>query len=244
MPSRPSLPLGELASMDLWVLRDRQVDVDATTKKLADLQTQVSKAQAEYERARQIYAMRQAIAEKARELPSLKTDEAGIGRFREIGREYRQMIDKAPTDIKGSMITEMDAFSKLYAEYEIPMGRAESELQKNRLEAKRAEEVRGELGMVYLIYMQLRFCEERFPLFSDAKGAARDIAKKKEAGLPPAQIKETWNDTGQIFAKMEPLLKLTANLFMECQGASNTLAGIVLNELAQPSEAQVPRKDF
>jgi len=129
---------GELASTDLSVLRERQEDIDAATRKLADLQTQASGAQAQYERDRQIQALRQAIVERTRELPSLKTDEAGISRFREIGREYRQMIDKAPIVVKGSLTTEMDGFVRLYAEYENPMGKAESELQNKRLEAKRA----------------------------------------------------------------------------------------------------------
>jgi hypothetical protein len=125
----------KLASIDLWVLRERQGDVDAATRKLADLQKRVADAQAKYERAKQVDYMRQAITQ-------------------------------------------------------------------------------------------------------------RDIAKKKEADLSSAQIDETWKNSALVFSKMEPLLKLTGNLFMECQGASNTLGVFVIKDLERPSQVPGPRKDF
>ena len=74
---------------------------------------------------------------------------------------------------------------------------------------------------------------------------ARDIAKTKEAEFSAAQTAEIWKSTAQSFAeKVEPLLKMSSNLFTDCDGAGNTLKGIILSGQGQPSHTPGPRKDF
>jgi hypothetical protein len=75
----------------------------------------------------------------------------------------------------------------------------------------------------------LQFCAKRFPYFSEAKGTARDVAKNKEAEFSSSQISEIWDATARVFATMEPLLKTTNDLFLQCSGTSNTLAGIIMS---------------
>jgi hypothetical protein len=128
---------------------------------------------------------------------------------------------------------------------------AEEKLRQEKLEAeeklkqqKLADERRSQLKLFYVLYMQLQFCAERFPNFAEAKVTARDIAKNMESGFSTAQATEIWRATAQSFANLEPFLKTTSNLFGECIGASNALAGMVLSGQGKLPHTQGPRKDF
>lgn len=44
--------------------------------------------------------------------------------------------------------------------------------------------------------------------------------------------------------KMEPMPQTTSQLYSECTGASNTLTGLIMSGVAQPSQGQVRKKDF
>ena len=54
----------DLASSDLWVIPQRQEDIDAARRKLAVLENQISDAGARYDRAKKIDGMRQAVLQK------------------------------------------------------------------------------------------------------------------------------------------------------------------------------------
>jgi hypothetical protein len=43
---------------------------------------------------------------------------------------------------------------------------------------------------------------------------------------------------------MEPMLKATSQLYDECSGASNNLAGLVMSGVGQPTQRPVRKKDF
>jgi len=90
----------------------------------------------------------------------------------------------------------------------------------------------------------LDFCAKRFPNFSEGKDTARDVAKNKEAVLAAEQINRSWNTSAEAFAKIEPLLQTTNQLYTECSGANNTLMGLIMSGVAEPSQGQLRKKDF
>jgi hypothetical protein len=215
----------------------------------------------------------QKLSDMVRELRSLGTAEGGVNRFRELGLEYQAMVGEMPTDVKQGLAAEMERFALLLQEYEPTMRKAERDLEAKRLAAeeklrqeklvaeeklkqetlvaeenlkqkKAADERRSQLALFYVLYMQLQFCAERLPNFSEAKVTARDMARNMESGFSTAQTTEIWRATAQSFANLEPLLKTTSNLFGECIGASNALAGMVLSGQGKVLHTQGPRKDF
>jgi hypothetical protein len=66
----------------------------------------------------------------------------------------------------------------------------------------------------------------------------------EETALSAERINAIWQSTAEAFAKMEPMLQTTSQLYSECTGASNTLTGLIMSGVAQPSQGQVRKKDF
>jgi hypothetical protein len=72
------------------------------------------------------------LSNMLRELRSLGADEGGVTRFREVGREYLELLDEMPIDLKAALSSELDTFAKLYAQLDVAMSKAEYDLQANK----------------------------------------------------------------------------------------------------------------
>jgi hypothetical protein len=182
--------------------RVRASDEEAVKRQL-QAEQKAAEVRAKAEECRQQCA--QKVAAMLNELRSLGTDEAGIKRLRDLGREHGELVSTMPADVRTSLARLNDAFANEYRERDTTARQVEDELkQKTQNEAKNHE-----LAMLYLMYLELQFCAERYRDFEEAKATAREVAKRREAYFSSNEIDKTWRSTAELFAKMEPVLKAT-----------------------------------
>lgn len=201
----------------------------------------------------------QKLAAMLDELRGLGTDEQSIKRFRELDREHRALIQEMPPDVVAALGALNDSFVAEYARRNVAVSKAEEQLrqlreaaaEKSRREAeavaaKRRQEVEAEnkqrevqqkraeqiqqLQMLYLYYMEIEVCAERFTQFENTRAGLKDVLKSKETELPPEQVERIWNATAEKFKQLEPVLKVIgdARLYTECQQNSKYVAGLIL----------------
>jgi len=201
------------------------------------------------------------------ELRSLGTDERAIKRFHELDREHQALMQQMPADVAHALSTLNDNFVAEYSGLAISVRDAEQQLrQKTEAEAKFAEQKEAEakkqtqteakiaeqfqqLQVLYLYYMELQVCAERFTQFENTRAGLRDILKSKEAGMSSEQVDAIWNATAEKFQKLEPVLKVAgdAQLYTECDQNSRYVAGLILlvPDMGTPTQGTpLRKKDF
>ena len=160
-----------------------------------------------------------------------------------------------------------DIFVAEYASRNVAVSKAEEQLrqqreavaEKSRQEAESANKQREigqktaeqfqQLQMLYIYYMELQVCAERFTEFENARSSLRNVLKRKETGLPPEQVERVWNATAEKFKQLEAVLKVTGDpqLYTECEQNRKYVAGLILlvPGMGGPSQdAPARKKDF
>ena len=105
----------------------------------------------------------------------------------------------------------------------------EAENKQREVEQKTVEQFQ-QLQLLYVYYMELQVCAERFTQFENTRSGLRDVLKSKETGLPREQVERIWNATAEKFKQLEAALKVTgdAQLYTECEQNSKYVAGLIL----------------
>jgi hypothetical protein len=179
-------------------------------------------------------------------LRSVPNNETGSKQLEELRHQYNAIIANIPSDMEPSLAGLKTAFNEEY-------GKRDEAISHDRQlrEAARAKEQKTEqteqLGMFYLIYLELKFCSQHFSNFDDATATARQVSKKREENFSAEEITSVWSRTAENFAKFEPILKATATdqLYLECSRLSNLLAGLLMSDPAQsPNSKELPKKNF
>jgi hypothetical protein len=120
------------------------------------------------------------------------------------------------------------------------------EEEKREAEKKIAEQ---QLQQLDLYYMMMQVCAERFTQFENTKSGLRDILKSKEAALSSEQVEGIWDATAEKFKTIEATMKVYADaqLYTECDQASNYVAGLIMLVPGMGGSTQGPpsrKKDF
>jgi hypothetical protein len=201
------------------------------------------------------------------ELRSLGTDEQSIKRLHELDGEHQALISQMSADVAASLKVLNDTFVAEYANRNVALSKAEEQLRQQReAEAeKRRQEAEAEkkkdeneqktaaqfqqLQMLYMYYMELQVCAERFTQFENVRSGLRDVLKSKETSLPPEQVERIWNATAEKFKQLEAVLKVVgdAQLYTECEQNSEYVAGLILlvpGMGGPPQNAPLRKKDF
>jgi hypothetical protein len=238
-----NLALSNYRAIRIGREREAREKDDQVAARLRESERKATETRARAEECRRDCA--QKLSAMLNELRALRTDEASTTRLRAIRREYDELISAMPPDVQTSVVELTAAFSNEYRQRDAAARMVEEENKRRELAEETRAEHDKELTIVYLIYLELQFCAERYQNFEDAKSTARDIAKAKEADFMPEDSEKVWHSAAEAFAKMEPILKTTSQLYQECNGASNALAGLVMSGIGKPGQSpNLRKKDF
>jgi len=114
-------------------------------------------------------------------------------------------------------------------------------------EAQLEQKTEDELGPLYVDYMTLQLCAERFRQFDNAPSQLREFLQSKEAGIPRPVTDQLWNSIAQKFQKLEVGLARASNseLYAGCEQASKHAAALVTRATEQPADGSpLRKKDF
>jgi hypothetical protein len=174
----------------------------------------------------------QRLAAMLQELRSLGTDERAINRFHELDGEHQALVQHMPPDVANALKGLNDSFVTEYAALSIAVRKAEEQLRQRKEAEEKVAEQSQQLQLLYLYYMELQVCAERFSQFEHARSGLKDVLRsiEKETGLSTNQVQNIWNATAEKFKELEPVLKVAgdAQLFTECDQNSRNVAGLIL----------------
>ena len=102
--------------------------------------------------------------------------------------------------------------------------------QAKKEDQQKKAELTGELQQLYIPYMLIQVCAERFSEFKNTRLGLRELLKNKEAGLSSELVKEAWNATAEQFKQLEAVMKVygDAQLYTECDQTSRYVAGLMM----------------
>jgi hypothetical protein len=123
-----------------------------------------------------------------------------------------------------------------------------SKIEEQLRTQKAAKEQLEELQPLYVIYMTIQVCAERFAEFNNTKSSFRNFLKNKEASLPPEQVTGAWNAMAEQFKRVEVIMKTYGDiqLYTDCEQTSRYVAGMIMFEPETGGTQGSPlrKKDF
>jgi hypothetical protein len=183
----------------------------------------------------------QKLATMLQELQSLGTDEASEKRLAKLKTEREELVRKMPRDVRESLVALDDKFN-------VEFGSRQLAVNKAGKERRRKKEITGQLETLYLLYLTLQVCAEKFPQFENARSNLRNGLKEMEKSVTPEETNPIWNRTAEQFRAMESMLRMSGDerLYTECDQSSRYVAGLLLISpgLGGASQAPLKRKDF
>jgi hypothetical protein len=171
-----------------------------------------------------------------------------LKKFSDLFAQFEQMKKTAPPtdDTVQRLWGQLEREFEVYKPFADNLQRQREPTEAHR-EAQLERKIEDELGPLYVDYMTLQLCAERFRQFDNATSQLREFVQSKEAGIPRPVTDKLWNSIAQKFQKLEVGLARASNtqLYADCEQVSKQAAALVARSTAQPAEGPpLRKKDF
>jgi hypothetical protein len=196
---------------------------------------------------------RQKLGGMLRELGSLGAlrgswNDLDLRKFSDLFAQFEQM--KTPVPPADDTVQRL--WGQLEREFKVYKPFADNlRHQREATEAQRGAQLEGkteaELSALYVDYMTLQLCAERFRQFGNAPSQLREFLQTKEAGIPRPVTDQLWNSIAQKFQQLEVGLARASNseLYAGCEQASKQAAALVTRATEQSADGPpLRKKDF
>ena len=171
--------------------------------------------------------------------------EPELQRFSELLERFEKLKKAAPPEdgVAQNLWHQLDREFRLYKPLADNMRQQREAQQDQSSEAK----IEDQLGPLYVDYMTLQVCAERFQEFDKVKTSFREFLKNKQSALPSESADKLWNAIAVKFQKVEASLDQpgSVQLYGACERASKQAIALMMPVTAQlTSEPPLRRKDF
>jgi hypothetical protein len=174
-------------------------------------------------------------------------NQAELQKFSELFDQFEELKKTVPPEdsVVQNLWAQLEREFRIYKPFadNIRRQREATEAQRgqsNELERKTEDE----LTPLYVDYMTLQVCAERFQQFDNTRSGLREFLKNKEIAVPHELTDKLWNSIAEKFQKIEAGLERTGNprLYAECQQASKEVTALITAARAEPALGPPLRK--
>lgn len=170
---------------------------------------------------------------------------------------YAQVLDGVPPDLKNSLVEDRQLIDTVLKSQSVSIRRAERDAAQQRL-LQQGEEVAkqttpgspsqdAELAGLYIYYMTLQVCAERFPLvFKEPMSGFRDVLKDREKNLPKEHTDLVWNATAERFrlAETKFTVEVDSEAIQDCEQMRRQVNSLLASVPNAAGDVPLRQKDF
>jgi len=162
-------------------------------------------------------------------------------RFSDLFAQFEALQKTVPLDdgLVRNLWAQLERDFTLYKPFAENLARQKEALAEAE---RRAEE---DLPALYLSYMTLQVCGERFQQFDRVKSGLRGFLINKELSVPHDRADALWNSAAENFTKIEGSLERVGNVqfFAECEQVSRRAATLTMPQTGDQGPP-LRKKDF